>query len=73
SPAPTTLVIFYKLKPEDPYLYSRTFRVELGAGRNRIYQRLDRADMQGPLAILPGLKLGDYRIHSLEIRRMPLR
>lgn len=73
SPSPTTLMIFYKLKPQDAYLYGRTFRVELAAGRNRIYKRLDRADMLGPLAILPGLKLGDYRIHALEIRRMPLR
>jgi hypothetical protein len=73
APAATTLVIFYKLRPEDEYLYGRTFRVELGAGRNRIYAALDRPDIRGPLAILPGLKRGDYLLHALEVRRLALR
>lgn len=70
--SPTTLMIFYKLRPEDAYKYGRTFRVEIGAGRNRIHRRLDRTGVQGPLAILPGLQRGNYIIHALDIRRVPL-
>ena len=69
-PAPTPLVVFYKLEPEDTYRFRRSFHVDLGAGRNRVYQRLDARDIQGPLAILPGMKAGDYQLHALEIRRL---
>ncbi len=70
APAPTTLLLFYQLDPQDAYLRKRSVSVPLEAGRNRAYLRIDQPGIRGRLGLRPGAARGSYLLHGLEIRRL---
>jgi hypothetical protein len=70
TPVRTSLLVFYKLDPAAIYAKKQSIGVQLEAGRNRVYVRL-QPGIRGRLGLRIGEAAGRLVVHSVEIRRPP--
>ena len=71
SPADTRAQLFYLTRGETAYAEGRSQMVNLTAGKNVVYFRLDQPDLVDPLRFDPGTAPGQYVIESVVARAIP--
>jgi len=72
SPAETVLELFYETSQAPGYSGDRKIVHDIHKGRNVVYLTLKEAALAGRLRLDPGTVPGEYVLHGLEVRAVPL-
>ena len=71
APGPTTVLLYYATTKEPHFSEARTVRVQTGAGRVKVPLYLEADAPLTTVRLDPGLLVGDYHLHSLDVDYVP--